>query len=200
MTGQDMSTGSGALERALGAIDTVLTRTERILTIFAAMVTLFVMVIVSAVAVGRYFFNSPLTFTVEMVSRFLLPIMMLLAAGLVLRAGKHISVDLFAAMLPLRVYHALVAAGLYATAAVFWIMATRVGEKALSDFENGKTSFGIIPWPLWIEPAIYFVCLTVMLLRLTHVATANTAAAVTGKAELAISKIDTHEFSLEETF
>lgn len=190
---------SGPVATTLDTIDRGLNLVEKSLVMFAAATAGFVMCVVSADALGRYFFNSPLAFTIEMVSRFLLPIIMLLVASRVLRKGDHISVDLFAEMMPKRLYYLCMSLGMLASAAVVWIMLAEAAEKALTDFERGKTSFGIIPWPLWVEPAIYSVCLLVLFARLLHIAGTNIAATATGDPAYALSRPHTHETPEQET-
>lgn len=200
MSEQDVAGRAGMTERVLVKVDGALNSLEKGLVWLSAITTGFVMCVVSADALGRYLFNSPVVFTIDLVSHFLLPIIMLLASGMVLRRGKHISVDIFANILPVRMYQFFLGAGFIAAAVIFWIMTHRVGETAVANFVQGKRSFGIIPWPLWIEQAIYFVCLGVMMLRFFHVGAVNLSASITGNSELADTLLREHAAHLEETF
>lgn len=187
------------LRTSLDVVDRFLNKLEKLVIGFTACVIIVVMFIVAADALGRYFFNKPLFFTVDLVSHYLLPIMMLMSAGLVLRRAKHISVDLFVSIMPPRLFQALSGLALAATLVVLGIMTYRLGITAMDSFEHGKVAAGIIPWPLWIEHTVYAVCMGLLALRTCHMAVSNLAAAVTGQPDLGISLIHTHESPLEES-
>lgn len=187
------------LRTLLGLFDRFLMKIESLIFGFAACVLIFVTCIVAADALGRYLFNKPLFFTLELVSHFLLPIIMLMSAGLVLRSSRHISVDLFASMMPARLYLGLTGLALGAVVPVFWIMTYRVALTSYEKFEQGVSAIGVVPWPLWIEPAIYTLCMGLLTARLFHMAVTNLSAAVTGETNIGISLLHSHDQPLEES-
>ncbi|MEZ5649950.1 MAG: TRAP transporter small permease subunit [Burkholderiaceae bacterium] len=187
-----------ALSGLLGAVDRGLSAIERTMIGLVVAVVVASMFLVAADALGRYLFNRPVIFTVELVSHYLLPIVMLLPASYVLRRGGHISVDMFALAMPVRLFQALYGMSLLAVAPVVWIMATHVTSASIESFQQGKVSFGLIPWPLWAEQGIYVAILWLVFARLLHVAITNILAAVTGHAELGISALNSHDSPLEQ--
>lgn len=195
---KDIESHAPVLKKLLDRIDRILTVAERGVLAVAAVTVLIVMAIIATDALGRYFFNKPLIFTIDLVTRYLLPIIMLMSTGMVLRRAQHISVDLFATMIPVRFYQLLIGIGLLVTGTIFWIMAYRVGHASVDSFQQGKTSFGLIAWPIWLEQAIYAFCLGLMMVRLIHVAMTNILAAVLGVPEIGISIAHQHDDPLEE--
>lgn len=194
------SSHSAMLPRTLLTLfDRLLTRIEKLVLGLAICAIFVAMFLISADALGRYLFNKPVFFTVDLVSYFLLPVIMLMSAGLVLRRAGHISVDLFASKMPLRFYQSLAGLALAAAIPIFGVMTYRVGFNSLESFEQGKVAMGIVPWPLWIEHAIYATAMGLMTLRLFHMAMANITAAITGESDIGISMIHSHDSPLEES-
>lgn len=187
-----------ALKRALDWIDGILSKLELGVTAFVPCVLVFTMFLISADALGRYLFNKPLFFTLDLVSHFFLPIIMLMVAGLVLRQARHISVDMFASLLPTRLYQAVLGICLAATVPVFWMMTYRVALKSAESFENDVVALGLIPWPFWVEQAIYAVCMGLLTARLFYVAATNLLAAASGRSEIGLSLLPDHEAPVEQ--
>lgn len=199
---QDFAGEYGAaslLQRFFNAFDSVMGKIEALVLSIAALVALVVMVVVSADAIGRYLFNQPLIITMDLVSRYLLPIIMLATASLVLRQARHISVDLFATLLPRRLHLLLLGIAMVLAIPVFWIMTWRVSLGAIESFEAGKVAYGLIPWPLWAEQAIYAVCMGLLLIRVVHIALANIAEAILPGCRVGHRLINSHEHSVEES-
>ncbi|WP_108262422.1 TRAP transporter small permease [Mangrovicoccus ximenensis] len=187
------------VRRAVDAVDAFLGWIEKGVWTLAALMALVVMCVVSADALGRYLFNAPLIVTMDLVSRYLLPIIMLAVASLALRHARHISVDLFAMLIPRRIHLFLLGIGLAMAVPMFWIMTWRVAHSAIESFEAGRVTYGLIPWPIWAEQAIYAVCMGLILLRLVHIAAANLLAAALDDPEMGFQLINSHEHPEEES-
>ncbi|WBU52053.1 TRAP transporter small permease [Paracoccus sp. SCSIO 75233] len=184
--------------KILGLIDSFMGKIESVILTIAAVAALLAMCVISLDALGRYLFNQPLIITIDLISRYLLPIIMLSTASVVLRQSKHISVDLFAMLLPYRLYLLLLGIGMLVAVPVFWIMAWRVAHSAAQSFEAGSVTYGLIPWPIWVEQAIYAVCIGLLEIRIVQVAIANLFAAITGETSIGIPLVNAHDDPLEE--
>ncbi|AJE49117.1 TRAP transporter small permease [Celeribacter indicus] len=183
-----------------GVLDTAVRQVETVLLYLLCLVLFVMMVLIAADALGRYSMNRPLTFTVDLVTMYLLPAAMLLPAGLVLRRGGHIGVDLFAMMMPRRLYHALIGLGLLASAPIFWIMTHRIALMASDSLSQKLVATGMVPWPIWAEQAIFALAMGLFTLRALHIGVSQLVAAVTGDSAQAISILpdgDTREHSEE---
>lgn len=198
MPDRDANGAIAFFRKLLGLFDRIMGKVEWFILMIAAIAAIVVMFVVSADALGRYLFNKPLIITHDLVSRYLLPIIMLSMAGAVLRKARHISVDLFAMMMPQRLYRLLLGISLAVAVPIFWIMARRVAHTALQSFEQGKVTLGLVPWPIWIEQAIYAVCMGLLVLRLFQIALANLASAVLNAPDIGISLVNEHDDPVEE--
>jgi TRAP-type mannitol/chloroaromatic compound transport system permease small subunit len=183
----------------LHLLDRLLSAIESVAICMVALVLIACMCLIATDALGRYLFNSPLVFTVDLVSRYLLPIIMLLPASRVLRRAGHISVDLFSAVMPVRAFQALIGLSLMATVPVIWVMTYRITHSSIESYVQGKVSFGLIPWPLWAEQAIYAFLLGLLTVRLVHVAATNLVAAISGETDIGISMLNVQAPALEKT-
>lgn len=189
---------TAAAAKLFNGADRLLTAIETALMAMIVVVMLGVMVLVAVDGLGRYLFNRPLYFTVDLVSHYLLPILMILPASLVLRRAGHISVDPVATLLPKRLYQALIGLALLATAVVVAIMTWRVLLASTESYTRGKVALGLIPWPLWAEQAIYVFCLGLLAARMLHVAATNLVAGLSGDPEIGISMLNPHDSPQEE--
>ena len=126
-----------ALSRVLGITDRLLSFVERLVMAIVTTGLFVIMVMVALDAILRYTLNSPLIFNYDLVQMYLLPIVMLMPVGFLMRRGGHISVDLFAMMMPERMRQLVLGLALLASAPVFWIMFHRIGSMAIDSFEKG---------------------------------------------------------------
>ncbi len=186
------------LGKGLDAFDQLTFKIENGVRVIVVVVTVFVMFLISCDALARYLFNAPLFFTLDLVSHFLLPMIMLISAGSLLRRARHISVDFFAGLLPFRLYQFLIGVCFVAMLPVFWVMTIKVVEKSYESFVNDIVAIGIVPWPFWVEQAIYAVCLGILAMRVLHIALTNLVAALSGNAEMGVSLLPNHDHAEEE--
>lgn len=183
---------------ALDLLDRVLLSIEKVLLNITVVALIGVMLLVASDALGRYFFNKPIVITIFFVSHYVLPLLMLLPASYVLRRAKHISVDLFASMMPVRLNQGLIGLALLLVLPILWIMAYRVGHAGYESFRDGKVAYGLIAWPFWVEQAIYCVCFAMLTARTLQVALANIVSALGGDETTAISLLNKHDSPMEE--
>ena len=110
---------------------TAIKRISAVLSAFAGLCLIVLMLLIFVDVIGRYFFNSPMTFSVELVE---LMMGLLVCFGLATTAlhGGHVSVDLVGGMAP---------------AVVNWIFA-RLAALA------GVIFLAIMAWKLWERAAV----------------------------------------------
>lgn len=189
---------SSTLKRAANAIDIGLTWIERASIALVCVIMMVVMVLISADAVSRYALNSPLTFTFDAVTMYFLPALLFLPLSMTLRRGGHITVDLFANMLPRRVYFVLIGLAMMASVFVVGIMAKMVVEKAYESWDSGLIVTGLYAWPVWIGEAIVGLSLTILTARLLHVGLSNLIEGIVGTPGMAIPLLHSPGEPLEE--
>lgn len=188
----------GYIARALKVADQILNYIEQAVMAVVTIVLFVIMFLVSLDATLRYTMNSPLTFNFDLVSMYLLPIAMMLPVGFLLRRGGHISVDLFALMMPPRMRQFVLGLGLLAAGPAFWIMTYRIGRSSFESWEKGLVTTGMINWPIWLHQAIYSLAMGVLTARIVHIGITNLTAFALGRDDLEISILPNHDDPMEE--
>lgn len=125
-----------------------------------------VMFIVCIDVAGRYIFNSPLTWSYDLVSLYLLPLVFFLALGDTLRRRYHVCVDIFSNHFKPRtqVFWGMVNWAL--ASALFITIALLMFGRAYTDYVQNNVIVGDYNWPVWISAAIGCVGSGLMSLRL----------------------------------
>lgn len=186
------------LKRAMDTIDVVLMWIERTTIALVCVITLTVMMLISADAVSRYALNSPITFTFDVVTMYLLPALLYLPMSVTLRHGGHITVDLFASLMPRRLYFILIGLAMMASVFVVGLMAKMVVEKAYESWDSGLVVTGLYAWPLWIGESVVGLSLGIMTARLLHVGLSYLIEGIMGTPGLAISLMHSPGEPIEE--
>ena len=172
--------------RAMNCVDRTLNKLEVAALVTACAAIFLIMTLVFLDAVLRYAFNSPLKMTMDLTTLYLLSAGMFLGLGYTLRCAGHICVDMFAAMLPKRLYQGLIGIGLLCTDVVICMMVYRITVLSWSSWINNEATIGIYAWPVWLSKAIVALSLFILVLRALHVGVANVVAAITGDSTIAI--------------
>lgn len=178
------SARSGA--RLLVAVDRLLSRLEIALLAVGCVLIVGVMLLVAADALARYAFDSPIGFTFDLVSMYLMPATLFFALAFTLRRGGHVNVDLFVDFVPTRARHLLV--GLLVTAAlpIVYLIVSEGAAKTYAAWAAGDVTTGVYEWPIWLSEIIVPIGFSLLAARMTHVAIANIYAAVTDDHSAAI--------------
>lgn len=182
----------------LNAFDKVLTRIEHFMMAVVCTFLFVVMVMVSADAVSRYALNSPLIFTFDLVTMYFLPGILFLSLSATMRKAGHIAVDLFANLMPVRVYQVVVGVGFLVSLVLIGIMAEQVTLKTYESWEMGLIVTGLYAWPIWLGEGIVAFALTVLSLRIGHIGLANLVAGLFGVEDVAVRLLHTSENPIEE--
>lgn len=194
----DENTVQRVLIWVLGALDRLLNLVERAIMAVVSATLIIIMLMVAADAVSRYALNMPISFNYDLVQMYLLPLVMLMPVGLLLRRSGHISVDLFANLMPSRLRQFVLGVAFVASAPVFWVMSSKIGLQALESWELGLATTGVINWPVWPHQAVFCIAMCAMALRLAHIGLTNLVAFFTSRNDLEISVLPKHDDPAEE--
>jgi len=131
--------------------DRLLSRIEDgALSIAAVALTITMFVIVIDVCL-RYLFNSPLQWSYEVVSDYLIPFAVFLAMASTLRRGEHVEVDFFVRLVTPRVRFWFRRINALIAALVFLLLVGVVGQEALRAMQVWEMSVGNYTLPLWLS-------------------------------------------------
>lgn len=129
-----------------------------------AALALIMMIVVIDVAM-RYLFNSPLRWSYDLLSLFLIPTVFFFSLAQTLRRGEHIAVDFFANLMPAWLSQFVLRIGLVAAAASAALLAYVLGDEALHSTLAQETAFGYYIWPIWIPKVVAAIGVLVLTLR-----------------------------------
>ena len=153
------------LAATLSPLNTALTWLERILAAGAAAGILAIMTTVVVDVFGRYLFNRPLAWSYDLISIYLMPLVIFFALSDAFRRNQHITIELlYDSVSPL--YQRM--SRLLATvviAAVMLPIAWLAFLQAANRYENKIVISGSILWPTWIPSLILAFGAGVLILR-----------------------------------
>jgi len=148
-----------AVERGLDRLDWLLSRV-------AAVVILAAMLLISTDVVMRYAFNRPIFWVHDVVSLYILNLVVYFAISEALRAGRHVSLGVRIGLLPRRLAFALRWTAWLVVAAFLglltWICVTATAHSVAID----EAQAGLVSWPLWLQKGIVTSGLAVVTIRL----------------------------------
>lgn len=132
------------------AIDNALVRIENALAALSLVSVFAMMVLVSADAVSRYFFNAPLQLQYEFTTYYLMVVSILPALSWTYRLQGHVRVNLVELTMStgVRIAWRLIALSLSFVlfAAITWYS----GVLTYEVWADGDALFGVIDWPVWM--------------------------------------------------
>lgn len=129
---------------------------ERASDALAAASMFSVMLVVSVDVFMRYVFRSPLIWSYDLISLYLLTVIFFMALSGTAGANGHIAVDVLSQRLPIRIKRIVLLFSWCATLMVFSFILYTVGIRSFTAFMNSSVVAGRIPWPTWITSAIVF--------------------------------------------
>ncbi|RYZ11921.1 MAG: TRAP transporter small permease subunit [Comamonadaceae bacterium] len=148
-----------SMERALDRVDWLLSR-------IAALVVLAVMFLIVCDVFGRYAFGRPLPWVYDLVSIYVINLVLYFMASEVLRTQSHIELDLKLRLLPRPVWELLRLAGWLAVAGVLALAAWISCGSMLESLARREVHPGLYEWPVWIEKAAVTLGLGLLTLRI----------------------------------
>lgn len=136
---------------ALESTSRRLGKIEGALAQLSALAMLAIMLVVVADVVLRYFFSSPLTFSYDLISMYLVVVVFFFALPETLNRHGHIAIDFFHPWIPARLRFAGEALGYGAATVVMALIAWKLSEKTWVAFVNDEVPATTIPWPIWLS-------------------------------------------------
>jgi TRAP-type C4-dicarboxylate transport system permease small subunit len=137
-----------------------LARIELLLEVIAGIVFLFTTFLVGADALGRYIFNSPIRWSTEVISLYLLPAIFFLVLPISFARNAHVAVDVAMqrATPPIRAASRLMV--LLAGATFFSALLYFNAGRLLKTYTTHEVVPGVFIWILW--PSVLIVCIGVL--------------------------------------
>lgn len=137
------------MNHLLAVMDGALAKLEWVGIALAAIAFAAMMSVTVIDVFGRYALNAPLTWSFDLMTGYLLVAGFFLAISAAQASRQHISIDLFARMMPRRLRAALLMPA-FALAVVFIvIVAWSAGIALVEAWRGNLVMDGIIPWPSW---------------------------------------------------
>ena len=164
------------------AFNSLLLWLERVFIIVAGAMLLVIMMIATADVALRYIFNSPLGWSYDIISLYLMAGVFFFALSDTLEKNGHVAVDLLHASLTHRARHAVEIPGYLLVLPVLGAIAWLAFSRAVEDYRGGDVIAGRCGWPTWISVAFAASGFTLMTLRVIYRLVGHTASAVTGQS------------------
>jgi TRAP-type C4-dicarboxylate transport system permease small subunit len=146
-------------EKLLDGIDWCLSR-------IAAVTVLATMVMIVCDVFGRYVFGKPLPWVYDVVSIYVINLVLYFMASEVLRTQSHIELDLKVRLLPPPLWGFLQVLGWLAVGVVLALAAWVAFESMAESFAKGEVHPGLYEWPVWVEKAVVGTGLSLLVLRI----------------------------------
>lgn len=172
--------------RLLLRVDHLLSAIERISLTAACALTVLIMLLVSVDAIARYLIGTPISFTFDVVTAYLMPATLFFALSFTLRHGGHVNVDLIVEHMPPRQHYFLIGLMLMIAFPIVFLIATQGASKTWHSWLAGDVTTGVYAWRIWMSEIIVPIGFGVLSARVAHVAVANLYAAITGEHAVAI--------------
>jgi TRAP-type C4-dicarboxylate transport system permease small subunit len=134
-----------------GGIGFALQRLETAMANLAAVALLLIMAIVVADVVMRYFFASPLVFSYDLISMYLVVVAFFFAIPDTLNRHGHVAIDVFQPRLPPRLRFGGESLAYAAGTVVMGLIAWKLSEKTWIAWSRDEVTATLIPWPIWLS-------------------------------------------------
>jgi len=150
--------------KTLGPVHRAISALENLWAAAASTCLFAIMVIVVVDVALRYVFNSPLGWSYDLISLYLMVVLFFLALSVTQRDDHHVRVDIVFSHVSPRVRHSMELVGYLLTIVVLVGIVYQGSLKFWISWQNNDVVAGAVPWPTWL--AAVFVPLGVGLLVL----------------------------------
>jgi len=181
---QDLAVRKDGWVSILSALNRSVTRVERLMVACSAAGILAMMVILVVDVFGRYFFHKPLTWSYDIISIYLMPLLIFFALSDAFRKNQHISVDLLYANLAPTTQRALRLLAAILTAAVILPIAWLAFGQAVDRYVNDIVISGSILWPTWVPSLMLGLGTLLLIVRAVLDAVALVSALLSGSSDI----------------
>jgi TRAP-type C4-dicarboxylate transport system permease small subunit len=171
-----------AFRRSIDAIDGLL------IAVGCVMLFLLMTLVVADVSL-RYLFNSPLQWSYEVISNYLMPGVFFLAVSHTLKAHSHVAVDILHNYVSPRTRYALEAVTSIIVVPVFLVCAWMAAGVTINDFRTSATSSSGLTVPTWTLSIFLPIGFGLLGLRLLANAVGYVQTLATGREVLALPPI-----------
>jgi TRAP-type C4-dicarboxylate transport system permease small subunit len=155
----------------ISTFDRWLSHIELLLAGLAALLMFAIMTIVAIDVAARYLLNSPLSWSYDLISLYLMTALFYFALSRTFAEGAHISVDIAQYYLAEDMRRLCQIAYAIPAAVLFMIIVWLGAERTLDDFRTGAATAGAVLWPSWIADVMVPIGAGLLSLRLVlHVA------------------------------
>lgn len=134
------------------------------LGVLSGFATLLIMIIVCIDVGGRAIFNAPFHSGVEL-SQLLLVSLVFLGLSAAQQQRQHFAIEIVARHLPAKVQRMLDLVGYVICLVIVVMLAWPSTQQAMSSFERGESSFGIVAFPIWPARSVLAVGLWLLALQ-----------------------------------
>lgn len=158
-----------SLERIAGFIarcDGALRLVERGGIAVAGVLMMAIMLVVVTDVVMRYFLNSPLSWSYELISLYLMVGLFFFALSDTLANNAHVSVDILHLYMPQRLRHAAELVGYVLATPVFAAVFYMSVVTTWQSYEGADVLAGHIAWPTWVAQICVPIGVGVLVLRM----------------------------------
>lgn len=186
------------LARLLKMLDVTVGWLERAVLTVACILIVVIMLLISADAVSRYLFNSPLGYTFDLVTMYFLPGATFFALAFTMRRAGHVNVDIVLSIMPTRMANGVIGVALLLACPMVAVMAVKMATKAHESWMHNDMVTGIYSWPVWIGEITVPIGMGMLFIRLFHMGLANVAATLTGRDDISISVMPGNDAVVED--
>jgi TRAP-type C4-dicarboxylate transport system permease small subunit len=164
------------------ALDRLTTALEGAFMLAAAAGLMAIMLVVVADVVLRYAFASPLGWSYDVISMYLVTLVFYMALADTFRRGGHIRIDLFESWGRSRVFAACQIAGLASAIVFFALIARLMATRGWEGYVARDVMDGAIAWPTWPPFFVGAAGVGLLILRLALALAARLSALAAGHA------------------
>ncbi|GMV54702.1 MAG: hypothetical protein AMXMBFR6_05070 [Betaproteobacteria bacterium] len=130
-------------------------------------IALFLIMAIVFVDVGlRYFFNSPLAWSYDVISMYLMASLFFLSLSATLRENHHVRVDLIFRRVSKKTRHVLELIAYASTLVVMVGIFVQGYSRFIDSYRAGDVVAGAIPWPSWLSAVLIPLGVGLLILRL----------------------------------
>lgn len=172
MQGFDRQDGSRA-ERHFSRLE------EGLLRIAGICLALMMFVVVGDV-IGRYVFNSPFSWSYDLIGLYLMVAVFFLTLSAGLAGHHHISVDLVRNKLPVRLRNILLGIGYLASSGMIFLICWTGVERFIEAWTKGERLASSVGFPTWVPYALVALGSGVAVIRCLQRTVEHARAAITG--------------------
>lgn len=146
-------------------LDETIKRIENFLIIISATSFIVIMSIMSADVFMRYVLNSPIAWSYEALTRYLMYAAFFFAVSYTLRHGEHLRVEVIYNRMPRRPRSLILGILYLPITLLLGLAAVKATQSAAQSYHANELLAGVVHWPIWTSKAIVSIGLIVLTLR-----------------------------------